>query len=257
MDTDRKDLVMGRFDGQVALVSGGARGMGASHVRALVAEGAQVVIGDVLDIEGAALADELGESAEFVHLDVTRQEDWTAAAEAAERRGPLTVLVNNAGVVAYGPIADGDAASFRTVVDINLVGVWLGMAAVVPAMKRVGGGAIVNISSSAGLVGFANISGYVASKWGVRGLTKAAALELGRDGIRVNSVHPGPIRTPMTEGLDDNQTGSQPIARFGEAREVTDVVLFLASSSASYVTGSEVAVDGGQVLGGVAEIREG
>lgn len=248
---------MGRFDGAVTLVSGGARGMGASHVRALVAEGAQVVIGDVLDDEGAALAAELAPAAEFVHLDVTKESDWAAAVAAAERRGALKALVNNAGIVVFGPLADADAAGFRQVVEVNLVGVWLGIAAAVPALKRAGGGSIVNISSSAGLVGFANISGYVASKWGVRGVTKAAALELGHDGIRVNSVHPGPIRTAMTAGMNESESAAaQALPRFGDPQEVTNVVLFLAGPESSYVTGAEIAVDGGQVLGSIQEIRE-
>lgn len=245
---------MGRFDGQVALVSGGARGMGESHVRGLVAEGAQVVIGDVLDGEGESLARELGPAATYVHLDVTQKSDWLGAVHVAQGLGGLHVLVNNAGVVVVGPLLAADEDAYRKVVDVNQVGVWLGMAVGGQAIVASGGGAIVNISSTAGLQGYAAISGYVSSKWAVRGMTKAAALELGRDGVRVNSVHPGPILTPMTQDMDDNLTAFQPIPRMGRPEEVTRAVLFLASAEASYITGAELAVDGGNTLGPLTPI---
>jgi 3alpha(or 20beta)-hydroxysteroid dehydrogenase len=247
---------MGRFDDTVALISGGARGMGASHARALIEEGARVVLGDVLDEEGRALADELGEAARYVHLDVTRADDWaTAVAEAEEAFGPIGLLINNAGIVSFGPIADQPPEEFRRVIEINLVGVFLGMHTAIPSLRRAGGGVIVNVSSTAGMMGYANIGAYTASKWGVRGLTKSAALELGRDGIRVVSVHPGPIRTPMTANLGDDMAAGQPIPRMGEPEEVTRLVLFLAAE-ATYSTGSEWIVDGGALLGPVVPLPE-
>jgi 3alpha(or 20beta)-hydroxysteroid dehydrogenase len=247
---------MSRFANTVALISGGARGMGASHTRALVAEGAKVVIGDVLTDEGEALAKELGAAAKFVRLDVTQEADWQAAVAAAEALGgPVNLLVNNAGIVGFGAVTDMALEDFERVIDINLVGVFLGMKHAAPSMKRAGGGAIINISSTAGMMGYANISAYVASKWAVRGITKAAAMELGRDGIRVVSVHPGPIRTPMTDGMGDELTATQPIARYGEPEEVTKLVLFLAAD-ATFSTGSEFVVDGGALLGPLAPIEK-
>jgi 3alpha(or 20beta)-hydroxysteroid dehydrogenase len=249
---------MERFRGKTAIISGGARGMGASHSRAIVAEGGNVIIADVLDVEGEELALELGEAASFAHLDVTDPHAWAAAVALAEETyGPVSVLVNNAGVLAQGPLVDGSPEEFRRVLDINLTGVYLGMRATVPSMRKAGGGSIVNISSTAGLIGYAYLGAYVASKWAVRGLTKAAALELGPDNIRVNSIHPGPIRTPMTAEIGDDVTEGQPIARFGEPEEVTRMVCFLASDDASYSTGSEFIVDGGQVTGKVVESLKG
>ncbi len=247
---------MGRFDGTVALISGGARGMGASHVRGLVAEGARVVAGDILDDEGTALAEDLGDDATYIHLDVTDEEDWkTAISVAEEEYGPISLLVNNAGIVAYGAVDEMAPAEFRRVIDINLTGTYLGMHFTVPSMRKAGGGAIINISSTAGLMGYATISAYAASKWGVRGMTKAAALELGNDNIRVMSIHPGPIRTPMTEGMGDELTMAQPIKRFGEPEEVTKLMMFMAAD-ATYSTGSEWVVDGGAVLGPVIDIPQ-
>lgn len=247
---------MGRFDNTVALISGGARGMGASHTKALIGEGARVVIGDILDDEGKLLADELGEYCTFVHLDVTDDNQWKGAVETAERvYGPVNLLVNNAGIVAYGPCDVMTPEEFRRVIDINLTGTFLGMHNAVPSMRRSGGGAIINISSTAGMMGYAGISAYAASKWGVRGMTKSAAMELGKDGIRVVSVHPGPIRTPMTQDLGDELTATQPIARFGEPEEVTKMVLFLAAD-ATYSTGSEFVVDGGALLGPVLDLPQ-
>lgn len=243
------------LDGVVALVTGAARGMGAEHVRGLVAAGAKVVATDVLDADGAALAAELGDAVTYRHLDVTNEQEWldtVAATEAA--LGPIGVLVNNAGIATFGPIADMDAATWHRTIDINLTGTWLGMHAVVPSMRRAGGGCIVNISSTAGLQGYANLGAYVASKWGVRGLTKAAALELARDGIRVNSIHPGPIRTPMIDGLDADQlAATQPIDRVGEPAEVTDMLMFVVRD-ATYSTGHEFIVDGGAVIGSLQPV---
>jgi len=245
---------MGRFDGRVALISGGARGMGAEHVRALVAEGARVVFGDVLDDEGKALAAELGDDVRYVHLDVADEAQWNAAVAVAEEAfGPIGLLVNNAGIVVFGTVADMEPAAFRHVIEVNLTGVYLGMHAAIPSLRRAGDGVIVNISSTAGMMGYAGINAYVASKWGVRGLTKAAAMELAADGIRVLSIHPGPIRTPMTAGLGDDLIVNQAIPRMGEPEEVTKLLLFLAAD-ATFSTGSEWIADGGALLGPIAPI---
>jgi 3alpha(or 20beta)-hydroxysteroid dehydrogenase len=246
---------MARFDGTVALISGGARGMGASHVRGLVAEGAKVIFGDILDDEGKKLEEELGDSVHYVHLDVTKDDDWKYAVAAAEREyGPISLLVNNAGIVSFGPVDLMAPDEFRRVIDINLTGTFLGMHYAVPSLRKAGGGVIINISSTAGLMGYAFISAYGASKWGVRGMTKAVAMELGKDNIRVMSIHPGPIRTPMTADLGD-MTGAQPIARMGEPEEVTKLLMFMAAD-ATYSTGSEWVIDGGAVLGPVMELPQ-
>ncbi len=238
----------------VALVTGAARGMGAEHVRGLVAAGAKVMATDILDDDGEALAKELGDSVCYRHLDVTKEADWCAAIDETEALfGPVGLLVNNAGIVTFGHLADMDVATWQRTLDINLTGVWLGMHSAVPSMRRAGGGCIINISSTAGLQGYANLGAYVASKWGVRGLTKAAALDLANDNIRVNSIHPGPIRTPMIEGLSDELTAAQPIARVGEPSEVTAMMLFVARD-ATYSTGHEFVVDGGAVVGQLAAV---
>jgi 3alpha(or 20beta)-hydroxysteroid dehydrogenase len=238
---------MGRVAAKVALISGGARGMGASHARLLVAEGAKVVIGDILDDEGAALASELGGGARYVHLDVTKPSDWAAAAAVAvEQFGKLDVLVNNAGIINYGPLKTFDLKKWQQVLDVNVTGTLLGIQAVVDPMIAAGGGSIVNISSIEGLRGAAWVHGYVASKWAVRGLTKSAALELAPNNIRVNSVHPGFIRTAMTEKLPQDVLNI-PLGRPGEPQDVSAFVLFLASDESSYATAAEFVVDGGLV----------
>ena len=223
--------------------------MGASHVEALVAEGAKVVAADVLQEEGEALAARLGENVHFLNFDITSEHDWAEAIQFTEERlGHLDILINNAGVLGYGNIEDMEPADFRRVIDINLYGTWLGMHYGIPSLKKSGGGVIINISSTAGMIGYAQIGAYVASKWGVRGLTKAAALEVARDSIRVVSVHPGPIATPMTAAMDDSAVANQPIQRYGTTDEVTKLVLFLASD-ATFSTGSEFVIDGGALLG--------
>jgi 3alpha(or 20beta)-hydroxysteroid dehydrogenase len=244
------------LDGVVSIVTGAARGMGAEHVRGLVAAGARVVATDVLDDLGEALASELGDSVVYRHLDVTDAAAWHAlVVEVEDMWGPVGVLVNNAGIVMFGPIESLTEADWRRTIDINLSGVFYGMHAVVPSMKRAGGGSIVNISSTAGLQGYANLGAYVASKWGVRGLTKTAAIELGPDGIRVNSIHPGPIRTPMTDGLSLEMVASQPIARIGEPEEVTAMLLFILQE-ATYSTGHEFVIDGGTIIGQVVSMPD-
>src|SRR5882672_2125670 len=246
---------MKRFDNRTVIVTGGARGMGASHARGFVAEGANVVIADVLEQEGRALADELGDHAIFSRLDVTSDKDWAATVATAEHTfGPVSVLVNNAGIVRFGPIEESEPSAWRQVIEINLTGTYLGIRAIVPSMRKAGGGAIVNISSAAGMMANPNTAAYVASKWGVRGLTKTAALELGRDNIRVNSIHPGPVRTPMTAGPDAAaaiaaEARGLAIPRVAEPDEVTRMVLFVASDEASFSTGWEFIVDGGVLLG--------
>ncbi|VEG55195.1 dehydrogenase of uncharacterised specificity, short-chain alcohol dehydrogenase like protein [Mycolicibacterium aurum] len=242
---------MGRVDGKVALISGGAQGMGAEDARALIAEGAKVVIGDILDEKGEALAAEINattpDSIRYVHLDVTQADQWDAAvATAVSEFGRLNVLVNNAGTVALGQIGQFDMAKWQRVIDVNLTGTFLGMQASVEAMKTDGGGSIINISSIEGLRGAIMVHPYVASKWAVRGLTKSAALELGQFNIRVNSVHPGFIRTPMTKHFPDNMLRI-PLGRPGQPEEVATFVVFLASDESRYATGAEFVMDGGLV----------
>src|ERR1700754_2232180 len=221
--------------------------MGAEDARALVAEGAKVVIGDILDDKGKALADELGEAARYVPLDVTEADQWDdAVAIANSEFGGLTGLVNNAGIVALGKIGKFDMAKWQKVIDVNLTGTFLGMQASVEAMKADGGGSIINISSIEGLRGAVMVHPYVASKWAVRGLSKSAALELGPHNIRVNSVHPGFIRTPMTKHFPDNMLRI-PLGRPGQPEEVATFVVFLASDESRYSTGAEYVMDGGLV----------
>jgi len=246
---------MKRFDNRTVIITGGARGMGASHARGFIAEGANVVIADVLEQEGRTLAEELGDHAIFSRLDVTSEEDWAATVAAAEKAfGPVSVLINNAGIVRFAPIEKTELAIWRQVLEINLTGSYLGIRAVVSSMRKAGGGAIVNISSAGGMMAYPNNAAYVASKWGARGLTKTAALELGRDNIRVNSVHPGPVRTPMTAGPDAAaavaaEARHLAIPRVAEPDEITRLVLFVASGDAGFSTGSEFIVDGGVLLG--------
>ncbi|MEU2035889.1 SDR family NAD(P)-dependent oxidoreductase [Nocardia amamiensis] len=242
---------MTELEGRSAVVTGGARGIGAAVVAALAKEHISVVIGDLLEPEGTALADSLGAGALFRRLDVTDEAAWRAVLDDAEAEfGPLAVLINNAGIVDFGGIESESPAMFRHVVDVNLYGAWLGMHLAAPRLRAAGGGVIVNISSTAGLIGYAGVGGYVASKWGLRGLTKAAALELGPANVRVCSIHPGPIHTPMTEQMDESVAVAQPLARFGEPEEVAAMVRFLVTE-ATYSTGSEFVLDGGATAGQV------
>ena len=248
---------MGRLDGKVALITGGARGMGKSHVRHFVAEGAQVVFGDVLDGKGAAVAAGLDERCcRYVHHDVTSEAGWAAAvATTVDTFGRLDVLVNNAGVLAFATIADMPLAEFRRILEVNAVGSWLGMKAVIEPMKAAGGGSIINISSIEGFTGAAGLSAYSASKFAVRGMTKAAARELGQFGIRVNSVHPGGVITSMTLGQPgsaeqaDAFLKAMPLSRFARPAEISCLVAYLASDESSYSTGSEFLADGGILSG--------
>ena len=247
---------MGRLDGKVALISGAARGQGEAEARAFVAEGAKVVLGDVLDDLGKQVADDLGDAAVYVHLDVTKQHDWEEAVRVATSTfGQLDVLVNNAGILRTGLLEDMSLDEYMAVVNVNQVGCWLGMKAAAPALKAAGGGAIVNTSSTSGIVGMGGLTAYTASKFAVRGMTKCAAMELGHFNIRVNSVHPGGIDTEMVrrpefEGLDSDAVyGAQPIPRIGQPEEVAKLMVFLASDDASYCTGAEYLVDGGFTAG--------
>ncbi|MFI6601320.1 glucose 1-dehydrogenase [Nonomuraea sp. NPDC050536] len=246
---------MGLLDGKVALITGGARGMGEAHVRLFLAEGAQVVFGDVLEEEGKALAEETG--AVFVRHDVTSPAEWErAVATATELYGKLDVLVNNAGILKFGRIADMTMDDFSRIVDVNLKGTWLGVKSVIEPMKAAGRGSIVNISSIEGFIGAEGLSAYAASKFAIRGVTKSAARELARFKIRVNSVHPGAINTSMAMDADmmaevDGEAfvKSMVIKRFAKPVEVSHVVAFLASNRSSYCTGSEFTVDGGLTTG--------
>ncbi|QFG20375.1 SDR family NAD(P)-dependent oxidoreductase [Actinomadura sp. WMMB 499] len=248
---------MARLDGKIALITGGARGIGAAHVRRFVAEGAKVVFGDLLHDRGEALAAETG--AVYVPLDVTDHDAWTNAVQTTvDRFGGLSVLVNNAGILRYRLLADMTEQQLRQVLDVNLIGPWLGVKAVVEPMKASGGGSIVNTSSIEGYAAAAGLSAYAASKFGVRGVTKAAAQELGRFGIRVNSVHPGGIATELAldpgvaEGVDidaDAFFKALPIPRWGEPDDVAGAAVYLASDESAYCTGTEILVDGGLLSG--------
>ncbi|MFI7081620.1 SDR family NAD(P)-dependent oxidoreductase [Micromonospora sp. NPDC049903] len=240
---------MERLQGKTALVTGGAMGMGAATVRRFVTEGANVVIADVNLPVAEALAAELGPQAVAERLDVRSAEEWAALVGRTEERfGSVDILVNNAGIADPAPLEQWDAARLQRTLDVNLIGVFNGIQAVVPAMKRAGGGSIVNIGSVGALQGVPRMSGYVVSKWGVRGLTKTAALELGVHGIRVNAVHPGQIQTPMTEGVTFD-TSNVALGRVGQPDDIARIVLFFASDDSTFVTGSEVAGDGGQIAG--------
>ncbi|MCA8017653.1 glucose 1-dehydrogenase [Burkholderia metallica] len=247
---------MGRLEGKVAIVTGGARGMGAATCRLFAAEGARVVIGDVLDEPGEALARELGDAARFMRLDVADEANWIRVTEATiEQFGRIDVLVNNAAVLTFGGITELSKRDFERAVSINLVGTFVGIRTIAPHMIARKSGSIVNISSVDGLRGVNALAAYVSSKWGVRGLTKVAALELGHQGVRVNSIHPGGVNTAMS-----NPTGAPleeinkhyanvPLQRVGLPDEIARATLFLASDEASYCNGAELAVDGGMAAG--------
>lgn len=237
-----------RLENKVIIVTGGARGMGATHVRKLADEGAKVVITDLLEEDGMQLANELGDKALFVKQDVSSPDDWKTVIEKTEETfGPVNVLVNNAGIdVPEQALEEYSEDTYDKVIQVNQKSVFLGMKYVVPSMKKAGGGSIVNISSLAGIVAAYKKIAYTASKFAVRGMTKAAALELGDYGIRVNSIHPGFIRTPMTEHLiNDELVQAFPLRKAGEPEEVSHLVVYLASDESTYSTGAEFIIDGG------------
>src|SRR5215475_12288640 len=248
---------MARLAGKVALISGGARGQGAVKAKLFAQEGAKVVFGDILDEQGKRVEEEIhaqdGE-ATYVHLDVTRAQDWQGAVQTAESRyGRLDILVNNAGIAIHGTIEETSEADWDRIMAINLKGVFLGTKYALPAMRRAGGGSIINISSGAGIAPAPGTSAaYAATKGGVRIFSKATAVQHAKDHIRCNSVHPGPIDTPMVRGPETDParlTALQervPMRRLGSAEEVAYGVLYLASDEASFVTGSELVIDGGR-----------
>jgi 3alpha(or 20beta)-hydroxysteroid dehydrogenase len=244
---------MGCVEGKVAIITGAARGQGAAAARLFVAEGGRVVVGDVLDDLGQELADSLGDAAVFQHLDVSREEDWQGVLDAAiQAFGTVDVLVNNAGILRFAALTDMSLEEYLKVVNVNQVGTFLGMKTVAKTMIAAGTGSIVNISSVEGLAGMPYLAAYTATKFAIRGMTKVAALELGPMGIRVNSVHPGMIVTDMVKDaaggadVDLSPVAKRiPLRRMGESEDIAEVVVWLASDRSSYVTGAELAADGG------------
>lgn len=243
--------------GKVALVTGAARGQGAAEAILFAERGAKVMVCDVLDDEGKKLAAEIGDAAAYIRLDVTKEQDWEAAVAATVKKfGKLNVLINNAGIITVPKVmAETSTADYQKVINVNQLGVFLGMRSVAGAMKDAGGGSIINISSIDGLVGMYGAAAYVASKFAVRGMTKVAALEMGRDNIRVNSIHPGGVATKILDdtGLTQDEAGevfkSVPLGRIGQPREMATLAAYLASDDSSYSTGSEFVADGGMTAG--------
>jgi len=246
----------GRLDGKVALITGAARGQGAAEAKLFAAEGARVVLADVLAQEGRTLARVIGAAARFTELDVSKPEHWERVVrEIASGEGRLDVLVNNAGIFRRARIEEMPLADFVRIVEVNQTGCFLGMKHSVPLLRAAGGGSIVNISSIAGMMGVPGAAAYAATKWAVLGLTRSAALELARDKIRVNAICPGSVDTPMIAPAlfpDFDQAAAWaklPIPRAGSADEIARCALFLASDESSYCTGSELVVDGGKLAG--------
>ena len=247
---------MARLDGKVAIITGGARGMGGATSRLFAAEGAKVVIADVLDKEGAALAEELKGSAIFQHHDVTDEASWSSVmAKALAAFGKVDILVNNAGILLFKTLLDTSKADYERVLGVNLMGAFLGIKAVAPHMIERGSGSIVNVSSVDGMKGANSLGAYSSSKWGLRGLTRVAAMEFGHKGVRVNSIHPGGIDTAMGNPYSENRTEVNkrytmvPLQRVGDPIEAARTSLFLASDDSSYLCGAEIAVDGGMLTG--------
>ena len=247
---------MNRLAGKTDIITGGARGMGAATCRLFVEQGAKVAIADMLEAEGRALATELGDAARFYPHDVTSEESWAALVRNVEKDlGVVDVLVNNAGVLLFKTLLDTSLADYERVLMVNLVGVFLGIKAVAPGMVERGRGSIINLSSVDGMKGANGLAAYASSKWGVRGLTKVAAMELGHRGVRVNSVHPGGVDTAMgNPGQRSREQVNQgftniALQRVGEPSEVAAATLFLASDESSYMVGAEIVVDGGMTAG--------
>ena len=246
---------MGRLEDKVGLITGAAAGQGAAAARRFVAEGAKVLIADIADDAGKALAEELGDNALYQHLDVSAEDDWSVAVETAKQAfGSVDILVNNAGILRFGAIEDTSLADYEKIIRVNQVGTFLGMRAVIPTMKAAGGGSIVNVSSVEGIAGMPYLVAYSASKFAIRGMTKVAAMELGKSNIRVNSVHPGMIDTNMIRGvlgenadaIDLSPMGRKiPLRRVGRPEEIAHLVVFLGSDESSYCTGGEFVADGG------------
>lgn len=242
-----------RLQGKVALISGGARGQGAAEGKLFAREGAKVVLGDILEAEGKRTAEDIraqGGNAEFITLDVTKEDEWQRAVDTAvSKYGNLHILVNNAGILQMEGLEDITREVWDRVMAVNTTGVWLGMKAAIPAIRKSGGGSIVNISSISGLVGTGMQTAYQASKGAVRIMTKTAAVQYAKEGIRVNSIHPGPIDTPMITGLDRELwqmfLNSVPLKRAGTSEDIANGVLYLASDESAYVTGAELVIDGG------------
>jgi 3alpha(or 20beta)-hydroxysteroid dehydrogenase len=244
-------VTVGRLEGKVAIITGAARGQGAAAARRFVAEGARVIVADVLDEQGKQLADEIG--ARYCHLDVSSEDDWVdAVRDTMAAFGEVDVLVNNAGILHFSAIAETELVDYQRVIGINQVGTFLGMRAVIPSMTRAGGGSIVNVSSVEGLGGMPYLVAYTASKFAIRGMTKVAAMELGEKGIRVNSVHPGAVDTRMVSDaiggieVDMSRIGKKvALGRVGQPEDIANLVLFLASDESGYCTGAEFVADGG------------
>lgn len=248
---------MGALDGKVALITGAARGQGAAEARLFVERGAKVMMTDVLDEEGAQVAAELGDAAAYMHLDVSSEQGWKDVVNATvEKFGKLNVLINNAGIITpVAEVHETSLATFQKVTDVNQIGVFLGMREVVEPMKKAGGGSIVNIASIDGLIGMYGAVAYCASKFAVRGMTKVAALELGKYGIRVNSLHPGGVKTKILDDTGMTQEQAEeafkaiPLGRIAKSEEMATLAAYLASDDASYSTGSEFIADGGLTAG--------
>ena len=240
---------MGRVDGKVAIITGAARGMGEADARRLAQEGAKVVVTDVLDELGQAVADSIGDGAIYRHLDVSDADQWkSVVAETVETFGGVDILVNNAGIANGAELHKFRHDKWQQIIDINLTGCFYGCQAVTEPMIARGGGSIINVSSIEGMRGTPWAHGYVAAKWGMRGLTKSVALELAPHGIRCKSLHPGLVRTPITEGIPDDMIPI-PLGRLGTVEDVANFVLFLASDESSYATATEFVVDGGTING--------